>query len=278
MSGELEGKVTIITGGSSGIGKGSARRFVEEGAKVVIADVDVEAGQAAADDLGADAAFCKTDVSSANDVEKVVSFAVSHFGRLDIMFNNAGISEPLGANSLLERDFSDFDRIIRVDLLGVMLGTKFAARHMVDHGGGAIVNTSSLGGMRGSVGLPVYCAAKAGVINFTEAAATELGPYMVRVNSISPGPIETPILLGGLDLPPDQADIQRRKMLEMMAAGQAIPRLGQPEDIGNAAVFLCSERAAQITGHNLVVSGGSSNGMSKKINETQAEGEAAAAG
>jgi NAD(P)-dependent dehydrogenase (short-subunit alcohol dehydrogenase family) len=186
------------------------------------------------------------------------------------MFNNAGISEPLGASSLLDRDFSDFDRIIRVDLLGVMLGTKFAARHMVANGGGSIINTSSIGGMGGGVGLSVYRAAKAGVINFTEGASMELGPYMIRVNAISPGPIETPILLGGLDLPPEQAEQQQRKMLEAMASGQAIRRLGQPEDIGNAAVFLASERAAQITGHNLVVSGGTASGMSKKIDDLQA--------
>jgi NAD(P)-dependent dehydrogenase (short-subunit alcohol dehydrogenase family) len=272
VDGELQGKVAIITGGSSGIGKGSAKRFIEEGAKVVLADINTEASDDVARELGKDAAFCKTDVSNPDDVENVVNFAISHFGDLNIMFNNAGISEPLGANSLLDRDFSDFDKIIRVDLLGVMLGTKVAARHMVKIGGGAIINTSSLGGMRGNTGLAVYCAAKAGVINFTEAAATELGPHMIRVNAISPGPIETPILLGGLELPPDQAEFQRRRMLEAMAAGQAIPRLGQPEDIGNAAVFLASERAAQITGHNLVVCGGTSNGMSNRINRTQEEG------
>ena len=124
--------------------------------------------------------------------------------------------------------------------------------------------------MSGGVGLAVYRAAKAGVINFTEGASMELGPYNIRVNAISPGPIETPILLGGLDLPPEQAELQRRTMLKAMASGQAISRLGQPEDIGNAAVFLASERAAQITGHNLVVSGGSASGMSKKIDDVQA--------
>ena len=270
MAGELSGKVAIVTGGSSGIGKGTAKRFVEEGARVVIADINVEAGEEAARELGPDALFCRTDVASPDDVEKLVDFALSAFGGLDIMFNNAGISEPLGASSLIERDFSDFDRIIRVDLLGVMLGTKFAARHMVKACGGAIINTASIGGMGGGVGLAVYRAAKAGVINFTEGASMELGPYNIRVNSISPGPIETPILLGGLDLPSEQAEEQRRKMLRAMASGQAISRLGQPEDIGNAAVFLASERAAQITGHNLVVSGGTASGMSKKIDEVQA--------
>jgi NAD(P)-dependent dehydrogenase (short-subunit alcohol dehydrogenase family) len=270
MSGELQGKVAIVTGGSSGIGKGSARKFVEEGARVVIADVDVEAGEELARELGSDAAFCKTDVSIAADVERLVDFAIAQFGALDIMFNNAGISEPLGTSSLLDRDFSDFDRIIRVDLLGVMLGTKFAARHMVERGSGSIINTSSIGGMSGGVGLSVYRAAKAGVLNFTEGAAMELGPYMIRVNAISPGPIETPILLGGLQLPPGQAEEQRRKMLGAMASGQAIPRLGQPEDIANAAVFLASERAAQITGHNLVVSGGKGGGMAAKIDKVQA--------
>jgi NAD(P)-dependent dehydrogenase (short-subunit alcohol dehydrogenase family) len=277
VSRELEGKVAIVTGGSSGIGKGSVRRFVEEGARVVIADVDVEAGEALARELGADAAFCRTDVAQGSDVENAVAFAVSRFGGLDIMFNNAGISDPFAANSLLDRDFSDFDRIVRVVLLGVMLGTKFAARHMVQNGGGAIINTASTGGVEGGPGPPVYRAAKAGVINFTESAASELGPWMVRVNAISPGPIETPILLGGVDLPPDQVADQILATHRIMAKGQAIPRLGQPEDIGNAAVFLASDRAAQITGHNLVVSGGKAGGVGKKIGRPQeqtAEGTA----
>lgn len=270
MAGELAGKVAVITGGASGIGKGTARRFVEEGALVVLADIDA-AGEDVAREFGAEAAFRRCDVASPADVEALVDFAVSRFGALDIMFNNAGISEPLGGGSLLDRDFSDFDRIIRVDLLGVMLGTRFAALQMVKSGGGGcIINTASIGGMGGGVGLAVYRAAKAGVINFTEGASMELGPYDIRVNAISPGPIETPILLGGLDLPPEQAAIQRRRMLETMASGQAIARLGQPEDIGNAAVFLASARAAQITGHNLVVSGGTSSGLAKKIDTVQA--------
>ncbi len=244
---------------------------MEEGARVVLADINGQAGEAVASELGGGVRFCLTDVARPADVEKLVDFAVAQFGGLDIMFNNAGISEPLGASSLLDRDFSDFDRIIRVDLLGVMLGTKFAARQMVKAGGGVIINTASIGGMGGGVGLAVYRAAKAGVINFTEGASMELGPYNIRVNAISPGPIETPILLGGLDLPPEQAEQQRRKMLEAMASGQAISRLGQPEDIGNAAVFLASERAVQITGHNLVVSGGTSSGMARKIDEVQAK-------
>lgn len=268
MSGELQGKVAIVTGGASGIGQGSARKFAEEGARVVVADMDVDGGEAMARELGSDGAFCRTDVSNPAEVEALVAFAVSRFGGLHVMFNNAGISEPFG-KSLLERDFSDFDKVIRVDLLGVILGTKFAALHMKENGGGAIINTASTGGVMGGTGLAVYRAAKAGVINFTEGASMELGRYMIRVNAISPGPIETPILMGGLHLPPEEAAKHRRTMLETMAAGQALPRLGQPLDIANAAVFLASERAAQITGHNLVVSGGTMTGNAKRIKQVQ---------
>jgi NAD(P)-dependent dehydrogenase (short-subunit alcohol dehydrogenase family) len=268
MTGELQEKVAIITGGASGIGRGSVAKFLEEGASVVIADVNAERGEAYARELGSRAAFHQTDVSRAEDVERVVDFAVSHFGDLHIMFNNAGISGKMGNTSLLEEEFADFEPVMRVDLLGVMLGTKYAGRHMVKNKVGSIINTASTGGMAGGFGIACYRAAKAGVLNFTQVAAMELGAHNVRVNSISPGPIETPIISGGVQLPLEQAQKLQRDVLNVMARAQALRRLGQPDDIGNAAIFLGSDRSAQITGHNLVVSGGIGAGdPSNRMNE-----------
>jgi NAD(P)-dependent dehydrogenase (short-subunit alcohol dehydrogenase family) len=254
--GELSGKVAIVTGGASGIGRQSVATFLDEGARVVIADINEDAGEAYARELGKDAAFCRTDVSSAADVERLVAFAISHFGDLDVMFNNAGISGAMTNTRLVDEDFADFDKVMRVDLLGVMLGVKFAGRHMIAKKSGAIINTASTGGVVGGFGIACYRAAKAGVLNFTQVAAMEFGPHRVRVNAISPGPIETPIIAGGLDLPLEQAQQLQRDVLGIMAAGQALDRLGQPRDIANAAVFLGSDRSQQITGHNLMVSGG----------------------
>ena len=146
MSHELANKVAIVTGGAAGIGAATAKLFLDEGARVVIADVNREQGEALAADLGPDCAFKQTDVSRREDVADLVTFTIEQFGGLHIMFNNAGISGRM-APSLLDEDFTDFDRILNVDLLGVMLGTQLAARHMKDHGGGSIINTTSIGGM-----------------------------------------------------------------------------------------------------------------------------------
>ena len=143
MSHELANKVAIVTGGAAGIGAATVQQFLNEGARVVIADVNREQGEALAASLGADCAFKHVDVSSRDDLEELVAFTVEKFGGLDIMFNNAGVSGRM-VPSLLDEDFADFDRVIKVDLLGVMLGTQIAARHMKDHGGGSIINTTSI--------------------------------------------------------------------------------------------------------------------------------------
>lgn len=256
MAHELKGKVAIVTGGASGMGRETVRVFVEEGARVVLADIQEDAGRATAEQFGAEAAFCRADVSNKADVENLVAFAVKRYGDLDIMFNNAGIAGSLNRIALIDDEFEEFDRVMKVDLLGVMLGTKFAARHMCAKRKGAIISTASTAGFFGGYGIPIYRAAKAGVINFTQMAAFELGSYGVRINAISPGPIETPILGGQLNLSPEKAAKLQREMMDIMVAAQAMPRYGQALDIANAAVFLASDRAAQITGHNLVVSGG----------------------
>lgn len=257
MAGELAGKVAVITGGASGIGAATAKLFHQEGAQVVIADIDDDAGRQLAEAIGSGAAYCRCDVSRANEVEALVGHAVEHFGRLDVMFNNAGVSGDMRHIDFLDNDFADFTRVMSVDVLGVMLGCRFAGKVMAAQGGGgAIINTSSTAGFYGGYGLPVYRAAKAGVINFTCNAAIALAPFGVRVNSISPGPIETSMAAAGLDLPPERLERLNRDVMDAMIEMQPLKRYGQPLDIANAAVFLASDRSLQITGQNLAVSGG----------------------
>jgi NAD(P)-dependent dehydrogenase (short-subunit alcohol dehydrogenase family) len=159
MTRELANKVAIVTGGAAGIGGAAVQQFLREGARVVIADVNREQGEALATRLGADCAFKYADVSSRDDLTNLVAFTVEKFGGLDIMFNNAGVSGRM-VPSLLDEDFADFDRVIKVDLLGVMLGTQIAARHMKDHGGGSIINTTSIGGLHAGRTVLTYRAAK----------------------------------------------------------------------------------------------------------------------
>lgn len=255
---ELSGKRAIITGAASGIGRATAELFVAEGAKVVIADVCDQAGEKLADELGLCAAYLHTDVTKAEQVAAVVDFAVNKFGGLDIMYNNAGISDSMKKIEFIDEDFKDFNKVLAVDLLGPMLGTKYAALAMRGQRAGAIINTASIGGLHAGFGMPIYRAAKAAVIQLTRMAAIELGPYGIRVNSISPGPIETPMAAAGF--PPAVAAKISEAASRMMGDMQILNRTGKPRDIANAAVFLASERAAQITGHNLIVDGGASVG------------------
>lgn len=255
---ELDGKRAIITGAASGIGRAMAALFVAEGARVLIADVADEAGARLSRELGAAARFRRTDVSSARDVAALVDHAVAEFGGLDVLVNNAGISESVAKVELLDEDFERFAKVLSVDLLGPMLGTKFAGRVMRAQGGGVILNTASIGGLYAGHGMPVYRSAKAGVIAFTQMAAIELGKYGVRVNAISPGPIETP--MSAAAFPPAVATEVAAATSRALTAMQILQRTGKPQDVANAALFLASDRAAHITGQNLIVDGGASVG------------------
>ncbi len=181
LGGELDGRVAIVTGGASGVGRGTVERFVAEGARVVIADVETGRGEALATGLGPDAVFRRTDVSDPEQVGALVVAAVEKFGGLHIMVNNAGISGT-AHRKLLDDDLADFHRVMAVNVLGVMAGTRDAARHMAAHGGGSIVNLTSIGRM-------AYGASKAAVIRFTKSAAVELACHEIRVNAITPGDI-----------------------------------------------------------------------------------------
>jgi NAD(P)-dependent dehydrogenase (short-subunit alcohol dehydrogenase family) len=257
MASELSGKVAIVTGGSSGIGRGTAQRFLAEDARVVIADVDQERGAAFAASCGPNAIFKQTDVSDAEQVRDLVAFAVETFGGLHIMFNNAGIS---GARHprLLDEDFSDFHRVMAVNLLGVMVGTREAARHMAARGGGSIINISSIGGVQSSPGLWAYHTSKASVIMFTKCAAIDLGEYAIRVNCIAPGNIETPILSSVLaaNMPEEEKARLMAAIRNFILSRQPLQRQGSTEDVAEAALYFGSDRSSYVTGTMLPVDGG----------------------
>jgi NAD(P)-dependent dehydrogenase (short-subunit alcohol dehydrogenase family) len=254
---ELAGKVAIITGGSSGIGFGTAERLVAEGAKVVIADINEERGQAAAMKLGGDAAFKLTDVAEPEQCEALVAFAAETFGRLDVMFNNAGISGTRTAN-IFEEDFADFHRVVGINLLGVMAGTAAAAREMVKTGGGSVINNASIGGIQPTPGLWAYNCSKAAVVHFTKSAASELGGKGVRVNCVAPGNIETEILGNMMGAGMSEADkaAMMEKVRAFLLARQPIQIQGDPSDIAETVLFLATDRSRYITGTVIPVDGG----------------------
>lgn len=244
MSHELDGKVAIVTGAANGIGRAMAETFVAEGARVVIADIEDEVGTEVATALGEAASFVHTDVADAASVEKVVEAAIERFGQLDVMVNNAGISGSY--RRLMDDDLRDFQKVIEVDLLGVMLGTQTAARHMSP--GGSIISITSIAGIQPGVGFSTYRAAKAGVIHFSRCAAIELAERGLRVNVIAPGNIATRI----------NAVFDTESIVGKI---QPLKRLGTPADIANAAVYLAGERSAQVTGLVLPVDGGTTVGQ-----------------
>ncbi len=219
--------------------------FAGHDAKVVIADVESDDGEALARELGDSVVFQRTDVADAEQVQACVDRALEQFGGLHVWVNNAGIGGS--PTPLLKDDFADFDRVMAVNILGVMLGTQRAARHMVDHGGGSIVNITSIGGINAGSGVMAYRASKAAVIHLSRSMAIELARYSIRVNCIAPAHIPTSI-----NTTFDQTAIIR--------AMQPLQRQGSPRDIAEAAMFLASDRAAQITGVVLPVDGGTTAG------------------
>lgn len=252
----LLNKVAIVTGGAGGLGRAIVELFVAEGAKVIIADVDRDKGAAMAASLGKNTAFQFTDVSNAGDIQALINRAANDFGSLDVMVNNAAIAGAMHPR-LLDEDFSDFTRILNVDLLGVMLGTQIAARYMAAHGGGSIINTSAVSGSVAGYGLPCYRVAKVGVVHFSKMAAIDFGEYGIRVNCISPGNISTEMnAFSPSDITNESARQWANALEKVRMAPQPLKRKGNPVDVAEAALFLAGDMSAHITGVVLPIDGG----------------------
>ena len=248
--GRLETKVAVITGAASGMGRATAALFAREGAAVLLADVEERGVAQAAEEIvaeGGRAAFLRTDVSSSEDVRRMVEAALERFGALDVLFNNAGIAGE--SARLADQSEENWGRVLAINLTGVYLGMRHAIPMMLERGGGSIISTASVAGMVGWAGAAAYSASKAAVINLTRTAAIEYARWNIRVNCICPGVIHTPLLeniYGG------SIEGAMDRLLRM----QPMPRLGTPEDVAQMALFLASDESAFVTGAAMVVDGG----------------------
>lgn len=262
--GALEGRVALVTGGASGIGAATVRRFAAEGARVVAADVQDEPGRALAAELGPAVHYRHVDVTSEEEIAAAVDDAVERWGRLDVCVNNAGFGGCSGPVRALPA--AEFDATVAVLFRGVFLGIKHAARVMQPAGRGSIVNTASVAGLQAGFAPHVYSACKAAVIQLTRTVAMELGESGVRVNCICPGGIATPLLRRALEQAPgiagteDAAERAGALLETWLATLQPIRRAGLPEDVAAAALFLASDASSFVNGHALVVDGGLSGG------------------
>lgn len=246
MAGLVAGKVALVTGGGSGIGRQACLVFAREGARVVVCDVAVEGGQETVGQIeqaGGQATFIRADVAQAAEVEALVAKTVEAYGRLDCAYNNAGIA---GRTARVADDSEqNWERILAINLKGVWLCLKYEIAHMLTQGGGAIVNTASDAGLIGLRRAGAYVASKHGVVGLTKTAALEYAKANIRVNAVCPGPIDTPMLREASE-----------RVIDAMATAQPNGRLGQPREIAEAAVWLCSDAASFVTGHPMPVDGG----------------------
>ncbi|GAB4569695.1 MAG: glucose 1-dehydrogenase [Rhizobacter sp.] len=254
MGNRLQGKVAIITGATSGIGEATARRFVAEGATVIMAGRSTERGEALAKELGERALFQAADVMREADIAALVDTAQARFGRLDCMFNNAGGNTPGALETVTEQEV---DYAMKLLYGSALFGIKHAARVMVANGGGSIINNSSIAAHRLGQGAMLYSCAKAAVSHLTRLMGVQLGPQGIRVNSISPGAIATPIFWGGASTTTDEVNQKRLAKLQTnLAHATPTPRSGVADDIANAALFLASDEGSFVNCHDLVVDGG----------------------
>lgn len=261
MTGRLQNKVVVITGATSGIGEATARVFAAHGARMIIAGRSVDKGEALANELnglyGDIAAYQKTDVMKEGDIAAAIDAAVTRFGKLDCLFNNAGAGERSSVESVTEEQFTE---VMRLLVGSVVFGMKHAARVMKTGSGGSIINNASIAGHRLHQGGYLYSGAKAAVAHLTRVAGVELGPFNIRVNAISPGAIATPIFWGGSARANTLSDLENEakmaKLQSNLAKATPTPRSGLAEDIANAALFLASDEGSYINCHDLVVDGG----------------------
>jgi NAD(P)-dependent dehydrogenase (short-subunit alcohol dehydrogenase family) len=244
----LKGKTAIVTGGANGIGRATALLFAKEGAKVTIADLDSYSGEETVRQIietGGEALFLKTDVTVSSQVKELIDASTTQFGSLNIMFNNAGVgNREVRSVDLTEEEW---DKVIDINLKGVYLGIKHAVPELIKAGGGAIINTSSLLGLKGQKFMSAYNASKAGVVVLTQNAALEYGKFNIRVNAIAPGVIDTKIIEGWK---------QNERKWPIISRANALGRIGTPEEVANAVLFLASDEASFVTGTTLSVDGG----------------------
>ena len=253
--GELADKVAVITGGASGIGAATAELFVQEGAKVIIADMQRKRGNDLAAELGANAIFSFVEVRNEDQVKNAIDTAVEKWGRLDCVFNNAGFGGALGP--LQDVPVDDFDMTFDVLVKGVFLGMKHAIPVMKKQGGGSIINTGSISAITAGRGPLVYSAAKAAVVHLSKVTAMSVAAESIRINSICPGYIATPLNANTVGRP----DSLIEERLKGQPIPQPIPRVGRPQDIAEMCLFLASDRSSFITGQSIVVDGGAASGV-----------------
>ncbi len=250
MGERVKDKVVVITGGACGIGAGAVKLFIEEGASVIISDLNVAIGQALADELGDKARFIKTDVTLEADVAAAVDLAVSEFGRLDCIINNAGIIGAVGP--IKDISVEAWDTTVAILLRGVFLGMKHAARVMIPQKSGCILSLSSTAGVAGGLGPHPYTAAKHAVVGLTKSAGSELAKYGVRVNAVAPGNIATEMTSSLITGDPNNTGVAAEFIASMSPLGIS----GLPIDVAHALLFLACEESRYITGHTLVVDAG----------------------
>lgn len=252
MERKFDGKVALVTGASSGIGRAAALAFAQKGAKVVVADIEAKGGHDTVSmikEAGGEVLFVETDVSKSPEVKKLISKTIETYDRLDCAFNNAGIAPGKIGVPVAEQTEEDFDRIISINLKGVWLCMKYEILQMIKQGSGSIVNCSSIAGLRGNiVDTSAYIASKHGVIGVSKAAALEYAKGGIRVNVVCPGYVRTPMLENAIRVNP-QIEVRMKNRVP-------VARMGTPEEIAETVVWLCSDAASYITGQSFVLDGG----------------------